>query len=161
MDPKDTMYFVHNTIRARHNKSLRAAAPIHGGTKQYIGGQHRLIRGRPIALTLQQIGPHIEEIRAKAAAGAIEVRLADGRKVDLNTGRAVGEVMKNAPPPHPPLDSIANDKPAGEQRPQMAGGIPEGPTDPNQLPDLLISGKGAFGDETADNAGTEVEGAGK
>jgi hypothetical protein len=133
--PPAAKYFVHNAARSRHNRSLRAAAASHQGLKQYIGGgQHRLIRGRPVALTEEKLKEYLDELKEKFAAGLIHVTTTDGHHVDLETL----EVVKGIPsPPMPsfPTDSAANDKPWGEKIPPYVG------DDQNSLPAVLPEGK--------------------
>lgn len=129
-------YFIHNTSRSRHNRSVRAAAPQHGGHKQYIGGEHRLVRGRPLVLSEDQLMKHLPELVEKQRHGLIDVKTPEGRSVDLATGETVPGAV--APPPKLPNrlpDSIQRDKPAGNYRPQIAGGYAEG--EDTELPDLV------------------------
>lgn len=148
-------YVVHNTARSRTNRMLRAASPGKPGMKQYIGGEHRLVRGRPVTLTDDQFAAHLEELRSKSAAGAVEVFTTDGRKVDLTTLEA-GPSAPVPPLPNPPLDSIQNDKPAGQFIPQMPGGEPEmsQPGTTPKLPDLVA---GAPSEETELEEGAEED----
>lgn len=130
-------FHVHNAVRSRHNRTLRAQQPKHHGLKQYIGGgKYRSIRGRPIFLTDEEFELHRKEIEMKVAAGIFTVTTVDGRPVDLGT-MAAPPVPPSPPLPNPPMDSIANDKQnVGQEMPQFPGGSAEGsPTD--ELPDLL------------------------
>lgn len=145
LPPKGPVLFVHNTSRSRHNRAQRFASPEHGGHKQYIGGEHRLIRGRPLAMHPELLEKHLPELRAKAAQGLIDVKDANGRSIDLETM----EYKPGAPPPqvdsprpHPLLDSIQRDKPAGVHMPQMAGGYSETSApgvDGATIPDLVAA----------------------
>lgn len=130
------VYYVHNVTRGRHNRTLRAGAPKHHGLKQYLGGgTYRSTRGRPIVLTREGVGRHIEELRQKIDAGIFELRTGDGRIVDIRTGNVA---PRGASPalPRPVLDSIANDKQnVGQQMPQYVGGDVEGT--PGEEPTLL------------------------
>jgi hypothetical protein len=121
--PRPEMYYVHNVTRGRHNRTQRAGQPKHHGLKQYIGGgKYRSIRGRPIALTREQVMQHIEELVKKVDAGIFELRTQDGRIVDIRTGEAAPRGA-SAALPRPVLDSIANDQQnVGEQMPQFPGG---------------------------------------
>jgi hypothetical protein len=118
-------FYIHNTIRSRHNRTQRAGAATHRGMKQYIGGTHRVIRSQPLAMSEDVFKKHLEEIKAKAKQGLIQVKTRDGRLVDLETLTPTTPVREGNPLPQPPLDSIQNDMPAGENRPQFAGGLPE------------------------------------
>lgn len=139
VSPAPTLYYIHNTVRSRHNRTIRAQSPVHGGMRQHIGGTYRLVRGRPLAFTADQMGTHREELMTKERLGLIEVRLADGRRVDLQTGEPMplGAVPPVNSTPNFPLDSAANDKPAGEAMPQFPGDVPITDEDPNKVPDLL------------------------
>ena len=145
-------YFVHNTSRSRFNRTQRAAAPEHGGHKQYIGGEHRLVRGRPVSLTPEMFDRHLEELKAKEKVGLITVTSPDGRPIDLETKTFKTAAPVVPPLPNKPLDSIQNDKPAGNFVPQMAGGLPEmtAPEDgPAKLPDLVATAPSETEDDDA------------
>lgn len=132
------VFFIHNTVRSRHNRTQRAQAPTHRGMKQHIGGTHRVIRGRALALTEDLLRLHLEEIKTKQEQGLIVVKTGDGRLVDLRTLAPVAALPVSEPLPVPVLDSIQNDKPAGENRPQLAGGLAENAViDENATPSLL------------------------
>lgn len=135
VDPAN-LYYVHNTTRGRHNRTQRAGQAKHAGLKQYIGGgKYRVIRGRPVALTREQVSLHVEELAQKVAAGIFEVRTHDGRIVDMRTGDAAPR-NASAALPRPILDSIANDtQNVGQPMPQYPGGDIEGT--PGEEPSLL------------------------
>lgn len=65
----------------------------------------------------------LEDLKKKAKMGVLEVRTSDGRLVDLSTMTAA-PAPAVAPLPNPPLDSAANDIPAGQATPQFPGGKP-------------------------------------
>lgn len=133
----ETRYQVLNTCRGRHNRTARAMLPTHRGMKLHLnGGEHRIVRARPLILTENQFQKHLIELKAKASAQLIEVRTMDGRKVDLDTLEA--SAPQAIPPlPHPPLDSVALDKNAGmgEIIPPYVG------DDQNSLPNVLPPGQ--------------------
>jgi len=135
--PEQPKYFIHNTSRSRHNRTQRYAAASHRGMKQHLGGgEHRIVRARALALSEAQFMKHLEEIKGRVKAGLLEVRLADGSKLDVETL----EVTPNLPsPPLPnfPLDSIANDKNKGigEVIPPYVG------DDQSSMPAVLPPGK--------------------
>jgi hypothetical protein len=138
MEPQT--YFVHNTTRARHNRTLRSLAPEHGGHKQLIG-DHRVILNRPVKFTEEEILRHLPALKQKAAYGQIEVRDAEGRKLDLDTLELSGAVMATPPLYHRRPDSIANDAPFhGHPLPQFPGGIPEVPVPGTEGVPSLVSG---------------------
>ena len=117
-------YAIHSTVRSRHNRTQRAGQPAPHRFKQHIGpGQRRLIRGRPLLLTEEDFKKYLDEIKAKAAVGILEVRTPGGQKIDLETLEPV------APPPatllpNPPLDSIARDTPWGQSIQPLPGDEP-------------------------------------
>jgi hypothetical protein len=123
-----TTYLVHNTSRARHNRALRMTAPEHGGHKQYIGGEHRLVIGRPIPFTEEKLHLHLEELKEKARVGLVEVKGPDGRRVNLDTLEPLGTLPATPRLYNKRPDSIANDVQLhGWAQPQFQGGIPEIP----------------------------------
>lgn len=122
-----------NTVRSRHNRVQRMQHPVHARLKQHIGGEHRVLRGRPLVLSASTIEKHIEDIGEKARMGLIEVQTMDGRTLDPESLRKRPPRSADAPPPLPPPavphklpDSAARDKNIGigENIPQMPGGIP-------------------------------------
>lgn len=132
-----TTYAIHSTVRGRHNRSQRAAQPVHHRFKQHLGdSQRRLIRGRPLLLPEEEFLRALPEIKAKAALGVLEVRTVDGVRVDLETLQPLAPPAAT-PLPAPPLDSIADDKPWGETIPRFAGDELAPSVDPNQEPALL------------------------
>lgn len=119
-----TMYAIHNTVRGRHNRTQRAAAPAHFRFQQRVGAaQTRLVRGRLLMVTEEALLRDLEELKKKQKAGILEVRTLDGRVLDLETMQPA-PLPATTPLPNPPLDSAANDKPAGQPMPQFPGGQP-------------------------------------
>lgn len=114
-------YQIHNGSRDVQTRTVRATRPTHGGLKQYImNGTRRLIRGRPVTVTEEELKQHIDELRAKATQGILYITLLDGREVNLWTG----DLGRSVPPanmrPEPPLDDAANDKQSGIAMNQFA-----------------------------------------
>jgi hypothetical protein len=106
-------YAVHNVVRARTNRALRAAAPAHLRLVQYVAGR-RVLRGRPLLLSGEELERLLPDLQEKAQRGAIEVRTEGGRRVDLAT--LVAEpAHAAAPAPTPPPDSLAKDDLWGEK----------------------------------------------
>lgn len=119
-----TMYTIHSTVRGRHNRTQRAMSPTHLRFQQRIGAeQSRLLRGRPLHITEDKLLRDLEELKTKQRQGILEVRTADGRRFDLETLRPA-PLAAPTPLPNPPLDSAANDKPAGQPIPSFEGGKP-------------------------------------
>lgn len=102
-------YLVHNGSRSTATRMVRASQPRHGGHKQFVcGNDHRLVRGRPVALTEEKLQEHLEELRTKASKGLIYVTTRDGRPFDLADLKPL-EARRESPLPNPPLDSAARD----------------------------------------------------
>lgn len=120
------LYAIHSMARGRANRTARAAAPTHRGMVLWVGKQQsRIVRGRPLLWTKDQVLLNLDELKKLVSESKIEVKTTDGRRVDLNTLES-SPTLPSAPLPHPPLDSAANDSPhVGEHMPQMKGGIPE------------------------------------
>ncbi len=103
-------YVIHVVSHAKHNRSARAALPKNPSKRQYLGeNQIRVVRGRPRVVTEDFVKKYLSQLMAKQEAHEIEVRTPDGRKVDLLT-LTPEPVPAVTPLPHPPLDSVANDK---------------------------------------------------
>jgi len=156
-DPK-AVFLVHNTVRGRHNRTLRAQSPVHGGMRQHIGGEHRLVRGRPLELTQKGLERHMKELLEKEKLGLIEVKTRDGRRIDLSTGHIVGgpPPAVNAVPNIRP-DSVAHDvNLGGHIMTQFPGDVPVQDTDPNKVPDLFKSAGGENTEEDFPPPGWEA-----
>lgn len=111
-------YKIHNGARDVTTRATRASNATHRGLKQYIPiGQQRLLRGRPIVVTEEQLNEKLLELRGLEAAGLIYVTTLDERVVDLSTLTAAPSVIP--PRPNFPLDSAANDKRGGNERMDM------------------------------------------
>jgi hypothetical protein len=113
-------YYVHNTSRAVMNRLKRYEAASHKGLLQLFDDR-RVVRGRPLVISEEDFIKNIDALKQSFEAGYLEVRTADGRLVDLNTGEV------NAAAPVPPLpvfvpDSVKNDKPSGIPMPIYPGG---------------------------------------
>ena len=121
--PKAPEYAIHSTVRSRHNRVQRAQAAQHTRLKQYIlPEQYRLVRGRPIPITEQELLKNREVLLGQQRDGVLEVRTIDGRLVDLETFKTLPAAPVQNTRPNPVLDSVANDIPTGIQFPKMPGG---------------------------------------
>ena len=120
-------FFVHNMVRRIETRRARAASPRRHRFKQYLFGDpsRRLVRSRPLAITRDELVKHIEELRRRRREGLIEVKTPDGRFLDLETLN-IGRAAPVPQQPHPPLDSVENDRPAGVMASSMPGGMPYG-----------------------------------
>jgi hypothetical protein len=134
-----TMYKVINVAHGRHNRGARAGLPANPRLKQHVGtSQQRVLPGRPVHLSEEQLQECLPELRQKVASHIFEVRTHDDRLVDLST-------LKAAPPKMPPplvkkrLDSVNYDKPSGIMIPPMLGddGNQPGILPKGAKPDLL------------------------
>lgn len=131
-------YYLHNTSRSVHTRAQRYSAPQHGGAKQFFK-ESRVLRGRPVLITDAEILAHLNELKDKAAVGLIEVRSADGRKLDLSTLQLEGKVTPSPLLPHPVLDSVKNDKPSGVPMPIY----PDGAVQLLQVPPAAVEDEDA------------------
>lgn len=132
-------YKVINVAHGRHNRSERAALPANPRMKQFIGSmQTRVLPGRPVHLSEEQLQECLTELRDKSAARILEVRTLDGRLVDLDT--MVAEAVKASPPLfNKRLDSVEHDIPTGIlMTPHIGedGALPQ-VLSPGATPDLL------------------------
>lgn len=131
-----TLYTIHSVVRGRGNRALRASMPVHHRFAQYIGkDQKRLIRSRPLVITEEMLMRDLQELKEKAKMGILEVKTGDGRVLDLETMQPTGPVAVSPPLPNPPLDSAANDKPAGQNMPMFPGGLTQADIPVEFMPD--------------------------
>jgi hypothetical protein len=137
-------FFIHSGVRKRHTRLKRMLAPTHAALVQHIGG-FIVRRNRPVRISADRVLPILDELQKAEREGRLELRTGDGRLVDLE--RLAGSLAKGqvpidtdddfetketatvnvdevaepprvSPPlPQPPLDSAANDKPAGQHMP--------------------------------------------
>ena len=89
---------------------------------------------------------HLEEFRTKAEAGILEVRTEDGRLMDLYTLQPI-EGLPLERKPFPRLDTVKNDKPAGEAMPQFRG---ENEDKNKRIPSLLQKSAEELAEEAAE-----------
>ncbi len=126
--PPPAFFLVHSRVRHQSTRTQRARSPVRHKFKQYLFSNPslRLVRKRPLRVPGAAVAQYIDELIAKEAAGLLVVTTLDGRKVDLSALKGgslqVGPAVVAAPPPHPPLDSIANDVPWGQPLPQYVDG---------------------------------------
>lgn len=119
---------VKSQVRAVGNRTLRARHPTRHRFKQYLFGNPslRLVRKRVLRLSAAQVRAGIDELIDKEAAGILSVHAPNGARIDLAALKDGQVVMAQLPAPAPlpnkPLDSAANDVPAGENMPQHLGG---------------------------------------
>lgn len=118
-------YQIRSDVRRVQTRVKRASSPTrHKFTQNLMGGRVRLVRNRSINVSRELVMEHLDELREKADAGILSVCLPDGRPVDLHDPdfAPVGPERVAPPLPNPPLDSVANDTPAGiDMPPQMDG----------------------------------------
>lgn len=117
------MYQIQNTTREMSTRIQRYGQPTHNRLKQYVlKSQRRLVRGRPVLVTEEELQDNLEELREKSHDGILEVRTMDGRLVDLDTLN-VAPVPPTMPSPSFPLDSVTRDKQnVGNYIPKFEGG---------------------------------------
>lgn len=139
------VYHVHSLVRDVSTRTARAAAPQRPRFKQYLGGgMLRLVRKRPTVVTEDLLKKLLNELREKEAQGILKVTTPDGVLIDLSTLKPAEEPAAEPPKPHPPQDSVENDKTfehgVGNVVPQVDGGVPrdaelEVPAAMRQIPD--------------------------
>lgn len=119
---------VRSQVRSLATRMLRARAPQKHRFKQYLFGNPslRLVRKRAVRVTAAQVRAGLDELIAKEAAGLLSVHAPNGQRVDLRALKAGRVELAALPAPAPlvnkPLDSAANDPPAGEPMPKYLGG---------------------------------------
>jgi hypothetical protein len=119
---------IKSQVRSRNNRTLRARNPTRHRFKQYLFADpsKRLVRNRALRVPASDVRKNLDELITKEAAGILSVHAPNGQRVDLaalKAGRvSLAPVVPTAPLPNPPLDSAANDIPAGEVMPQHLGG---------------------------------------
>lgn len=129
-----THYALHSVVRKKNFRFHRAQLGAHMKRKHFLGnGTLRLVPDRRLVISEELLMKHLDEFRQKAADHVLEVRTLDGRLFDLMTLKA-GPAEPTPPLPHPPLDSIANDKQVGQYIPPYVG-------DDNSLPQVLAPGE--------------------
>lgn len=123
---EEPMYAIVSRVRSIQTRTQRAISPTRHRFTQYIlGGTQRLIRRRSVQVPESRLLEHLDELKEKTRLGILEVQTLDGRTVNLDTFEATPPHVP-APEPHPPLDSAANDEPAGIPLPTMPGGSWQG-----------------------------------
>lgn len=119
----ERIFKVHSGVRKRHNKLLRKKTPGRADfVQRFIGGDIVVRRNRPATITESKLKAHLPEFERAYNEGRAEVRTPTGLLVDLKTLKTVETLPASAAQPHPPLDSAANDKPAGEKMPIFKDG---------------------------------------
>ena len=119
----ERIFKVHSGVRKRHTKQLRRQTPGRADfVQRFIGGEVIVRRNRPATITESKLKAHLPEFERAYNEGRAEVRTPTGLLVDLKTLQVAETLPAPAAQPHPPLDSAANDKPAGEKMPLFKGG---------------------------------------
>lgn len=151
---------IENGARSVHTRVARTATAQRRGMKQFVGDQQqRVMRGRPIVWTESQVVKNLAELRDKVKKGLIRVLSAtDGSVLDLDTFE-LGAPRPDSAAPHPPMDSLANDRVPAELIPQFPGGpsptawapghTPEGTQDGNEIAPIVETPVDGDGKELA------------
>lgn len=119
---------VRSQVRAQSNRTQRARHPTRHRFKQYLFADpsKRLVRKRPLRVSAELVRANIDELIEKERIGILSVHAPNGARIDLAALKAGRVVMAAVAPtpalPNPPLDSAANDTPAGENMQQYLGG---------------------------------------
>ena len=81
------MFLIHNATRDIDTRAARATSSRTGGmSRQFIlKATARLVHGRPVAISEQQLSEHREELLKLQEQGKIKVTTFDRRKVDMRT----------------------------------------------------------------------------
>lgn len=153
---------VRSQVRAPGNRTLRARQPTRHRFKQYLFADpsKRLVRKRPLRVSASAVRANLDELIEKEAAGILSVHAPNGARINLAALKAGQVVMAQLPPPAPlpnkPLDSAANDTPAGEAMPQFLGGTFAGDPIAAQTAATLASEKQEEADRKAPEATLEL-----
>lgn len=119
----ERIFKVHSGVRKRHTKQLRRQTPGRADfVQRFIGGEIVVRRNRPATITESKLKAHLPEFQRAFNEGRAEVRTPTGLLVDLSTLEVKETLPAPTPVPHPPLDSAADDKPAGEKMPLFKEG---------------------------------------
>lgn len=106
-------YLIHNAIRDRHNRTIRAQSSTHRGMKQYLfPEQLRLVRNRPVLISEEKLQAHRAELTEKVRAGLVYITLGNLVPFDIEKMAPVAALPKQVPPNFL-LDSINRDKNTG------------------------------------------------
>lgn len=136
-----TFYQVHNTSRRSETRGQRYQNPTHRGYKQFVGGHHRIVTGRALLLSEEQICRYRDELQQKVSMGLVIVTTLDGRDVALDDARflSAAPMPPTAPLPVRRSDSIANDDPWGSPVETLPGTDPVIATDFTLPPSIGVS----------------------
>lgn len=105
------VYQLHNMVEDPLTRTVRAQAPVHYNSTQFVlDTKTRLIPKRPITLSEQDVRRNIDEIRDLSAKGICDLRMLDGRKVNLETLEPASKSAMVAVPVKTDL-GLAKDKP--------------------------------------------------
>lgn len=119
-------------VRKLASRILRRQQPTRHRFKQYLFSDpsKRILRNRPVRITAADLVKNFAELEAKEACGILAVHTLDGRRLDLASLRegilSLSAKVPSETKPNPPLDSIANDTPAGIPMAQFIDGTFDG-----------------------------------
>lgn len=158
---KPEVYVIHSAVRTQATRVQRALSPTRHRFNQILGGGLVSVRRkRPANVTRKLLDQLLPELKEKEKLGMLYVTTPAGDLVDLSTMKAAPAKQVESPKPHPPQDSIANDKNVGtgQPMPPFEGGhpatstpkppavtqpepIPEGWEEGDDEPELVKRGK--------------------
>lgn len=151
---------VRSEVRRQNTRLQRMRSPTRHRFKQYLFSDpsKRLIRRRPIVITAQAVVGNLDELITKERLGILGVFTPDGRRVNLkalkdHSGDVLGPRTAPVPLPHPPLDSAANDIPAGEAMPSYVDGTFLGDPAADRVLTRMIDEKEEEADKIAEAEG--------
>jgi len=110
---------VRSQVRRVATRTTRARSPSRHRFKQFLFGDpsYRLVRNGERQVTSVKVLANLNELIDKETAGLLSVHFIDGRRLNLEFLKGglveVEAPGLPAPLPNPPLDSAANDAPAG------------------------------------------------
>jgi hypothetical protein len=110
---------VRSQVRRAATRTMRARSPSRHRFKQFLFGDpsYRLVRNGERQVPSAKVLANLNELIDKETAGLLSVHFIDGRRLNLEFLKGgiveVEAPVLPAPLPNPPLDSAANDTPAG------------------------------------------------
>lgn len=107
-------YFIHNGARDVETRTLRARQSRHRGLKQYVlDSQRRLLRGRPLRITEEELQKNLTQLQAQEKEGILYITSLDGRVLDLQTMELLAPPPQAITTPNRMLDDAAREPVTG------------------------------------------------
>lgn len=119
-DIQPQLFHIKSTVRSVHTRTQRYAAPVAIRRVQFIlDTQQRLVPGRSLVVTEEDIQRNVEHLKGLEALGICVVHSQDGRKLDLETFQLAGS-QPESPAPKFREDSVENDH-SWQAKPKVEG----------------------------------------